>query len=76
VHLNKQAEDRNTAAESLEGNAQVSAEEKRKQKLDYDQFQAEFEASCKEVVDEIQHKFIDLNVEDNNSGYGQDMQAK
>lgn len=40
-------------------------------------FQEEFEAECKRIVTEIQDKFIDLNIEDDESGYGQDeMQMK
>lgn len=40
-------------------------------------FQEKFEAECKRIVTEIQDKFIDLNVGDNESGYGQDeMQMK
>jgi hypothetical protein len=37
----------------------------------------EFEAECKRIVTEIQEKFIDLGIEDNESGFQQDeMEAK
>lgn len=33
-------------------------------------WQEEFEATCKKIVTEIQDKFIDLNIGDDESGFG------
>lgn len=43
--------------------------------MDLNKFFAEFEALCKQTVTEVADKFIDLNVEDNTSAYGHDMQS-
>jgi hypothetical protein len=43
--------------------------------FDHQKFQQQFEADCKNIVDEIQEKFIDLGVE-NHSAYGTDIIAR
>jgi len=43
--------------------------------FDHSKFQQKFENDCKDIVDEIQEKFIDLGVE-NHSAYGENIKIR